>query len=314
MRSARFTTLASILALLAACGGGGSDSGGSAPPFTRASDANPTPTPDHRGLLAARAAGLGRGAIARMVSVSRAVAGHARSVGLCHGRRLYRCADRHRAGAVEGPLLHLPDLDRRGECVLQFGLERGLRDPLVLRFRRPAGCSSSKPSRAPRRSPPASTAAPRYWRSAPARRRCAPWPRSSPPRRRRGQRGARAVGRGGRARAALHQRRGRARGQRDQGRFRHLAGLVALRRQDLRRWGPPGRLSQPAHLHLDRRSAIARRLRPFPQPGGDPADRRLPLQWRRAGLDRRPDGQSDGRRAHQQRVQLHHLPPREGEQ
>nr|AHN97775.1 hypothetical protein [uncultured bacterium lac82] len=45
MRSTRFTTLASILALLAACGGGGSDSGGSAPPFTVLPTPTPTPTP-----------------------------------------------------------------------------------------------------------------------------------------------------------------------------------------------------------------------------------------------------------------------------
>ncbi|MBA3666728.1 MAG: peptidase S41 [Sphingomonas sp.] len=40
MRATRFTTLTSIVALLAACGGGGSDSGGSAPPVAVA----PTPT------------------------------------------------------------------------------------------------------------------------------------------------------------------------------------------------------------------------------------------------------------------------------
>ncbi|MEO6361193.1 MAG: S41 family peptidase [Sphingomicrobium sp.] len=41
MRTSRFMTLTSIVALLAACGGGGSDSGGSAPPVA----AVPTPTP-----------------------------------------------------------------------------------------------------------------------------------------------------------------------------------------------------------------------------------------------------------------------------
>ncbi len=44
MRSARFTTLVSIVALLAACGGGGSDSGGSAPPVIVAPTPTPTPT------------------------------------------------------------------------------------------------------------------------------------------------------------------------------------------------------------------------------------------------------------------------------
>jgi len=45
MRSARFTTLVSIVALISACGGGGSDSGGSAPPVVIAPTPSPTPTP-----------------------------------------------------------------------------------------------------------------------------------------------------------------------------------------------------------------------------------------------------------------------------
>ncbi len=44
MRSTRFTTLVSIVALLGACGGGG-DSGGSVPPFTAGPTPSPTPTP-----------------------------------------------------------------------------------------------------------------------------------------------------------------------------------------------------------------------------------------------------------------------------
>ena len=236
MRSTRFTTLASILALLAACGGGGSDSGGSAPPFTVLPTPDPDThtTPDHRRLFAARAAGLGRGAIARMVPVSRTVAGHARSFGLCDGQCLYRCADRHRAGAVQGSLLHLSDLDRRGECILQLGVERWLRHPLVVRFGgRPVVRRRSLRGRPGARRRDRSrhrNTGDRHQRDDDAhggvdlRRRG----------RGRGQRGARAVGRGRGAGAALHQRRGRARGQRDQGGLRHFAGLVALRRQDLR--------------------------------------------------------------------------------
>ena len=49
MRSARFTTLVSIVALLAACGGGGSDSGGNAPPVTVSPTPTPTPTPTTAG-------------------------------------------------------------------------------------------------------------------------------------------------------------------------------------------------------------------------------------------------------------------------
>jgi C-terminal processing protease CtpA/Prc len=45
MRSARFTTLVSIVALISACGGGGSDSGGSAPPVVIAPTPSPTPPP-----------------------------------------------------------------------------------------------------------------------------------------------------------------------------------------------------------------------------------------------------------------------------
>jgi carboxyl-terminal processing protease len=87
------------------------------------------------------------------------------------------------------------------------------------------------------------------------------------------------------------------------------ARVEPLRRQDHRRRRSQGRLSQLAHLHLDRRSGASQRLRHLPGAGHHRNHRRPALQWRRPRLDRGADGRPARPQPLDRRgVQLHHLP------
>jgi hypothetical protein len=236
----------------------------------------------HRLLHVARPAGLGRLAASRMVSLPGNAARQPRSDALRLGRRLYRRADGHGAGAGAGSFLHLPDLHRAGERVQQLGRHRRLRRPPLDRpqcaaglhhggVRRGAGAGGGhRPRhrdprhRHQRGGPQAGERHPRFGRCAGAQRRdrpkhCGPYPAAESERRRR-----------------------HARDQRHQGEFRSAVAVAPLRLRGDRGSRPENRLHQPAQLHPQRQPAVARRLCRLSCAGRHRFHHRHALQWRRA--------------------------------
>ena len=188
-----------------------------------------------RRLFVARAPGLGRRSAARMVSVPRYAAGDLEPGGLHHGRRLYRCADRHRPRTAERSVLHLSDVDQGRERLLRVGIECRLRLAVRARPDRPAAVRDRVVrgrTRVGRRHRP--------WRGNPRDRYDVEQPahRERNHRRRRYRRAYHRI----RSRHVRHRARvprfGRCRyagRDRRQGRFHPATRLVTLRREDHRR-------------------------------------------------------------------------------
>ena len=225
-------------------------------------------------------------------------------------RRLYRRPDGDRPGAGPRPLLHLSDLDRGGERLLQLAGRAPASESASPTTRRRIGSSSPRPSRAHRRSPPGSTAAPSCWRSAPAPAICSrsasSWPQAA--RRRSATRSGRRI----RASPGCF---GSA--------IRPAPRDVTVTKADYEltpvssRYGAKiiddgGRKVGYVNLRTFINTADPALRNAFAElqgAGRHRHHRRRSLQWRRPRLDRRADRRPDGRRPlAQRRVQLHHLP------
>ncbi len=267
---------------LSACGGGGSSSSGGG---TGGVVVTPTPSPTASACSPAHPAGLGARPVQRMVLLSRD-ARLREPVGV---RQSLRFVDALTATArLQGKdrYFTLCDLDRRRKCLLRQRYDRRLRDsarPSISAARRlwvteafegrPPGaeCGYRSRCRDPRSGDLVGQHAgsqrhprePGRGRSLQQQRpRCA---RIGHPARQ---------GCGGHARRDPHPRR-----------FRHRAGLVALRHEGHHRQRPQGRLHQPADLHRPaqpRCTAFAS----FKRPGHRRGHRRPALQWRRRRFGR----------------------------